>query len=75
MKQAGRLGAAFALIIGDNELDSKTAILRNMQTKEQLDVPWEKTPKETVQNIRILLDIKRPGNEGHGPGNTERIKI
>ncbi|WP_456385428.1 histidine--tRNA ligase [Desulfolithobacter sp.] len=35
MKQAGRMNAAFTLIIGDQELTDKKAILRNMDTQEQ----------------------------------------
>ncbi len=39
MKQAGRTGAAFTLIIGDNELERGKATLRNMETREQESVP------------------------------------
>jgi histidyl-tRNA synthetase len=42
MKSADRLRADFVLMIGDKELDAKTAILRNMQTKEQTEVPFER---------------------------------
>jgi histidyl-tRNA synthetase len=38
MKRADRLGAANVLIVGDNELKEGTAILRNMETKEQVAV-------------------------------------
>jgi histidyl-tRNA synthetase len=40
MKSADRLGAAQVLMIGDKELEEKVAILRNMQTKEQIPVPF-----------------------------------
>jgi histidyl-tRNA synthetase len=38
MKRADRLGASFVLILGDKELEEKTAILRNMENKEQKSV-------------------------------------
>ncbi len=41
MKRADRLGAAYVLIIGDDELDKKIAILRNMTTKAQEEIPFE----------------------------------
>jgi histidyl-tRNA synthetase len=39
MKRAHRLGAPYVLILGENELESGAAILRNMATKEQTSVP------------------------------------
>ena len=41
MKKADKSGAAHTLIVGDQELQSKTGILRNMQTKEQVTVPLD----------------------------------
>ncbi|MCP3953125.1 MAG: histidine--tRNA ligase [Desulfobacterales bacterium] len=41
MKRADRLGAAFVLIIGDAELEKKIAILRNMNTKVQDEIPFQ----------------------------------
>jgi histidyl-tRNA synthetase len=41
MKRANRLGAAHVLIVGDDELKQDAAILRNMQTKEQVSVPFD----------------------------------
>ncbi len=38
MKQADKAGAAFVLILGDQELDQGAALLRNMTSKEQIDV-------------------------------------
>ncbi len=38
MKYAGKIQAAYTLIIGDNEVDSGRAPLRNMQTGEQTEV-------------------------------------
>ena len=39
LKQADRLGATFVVIIGDDEAASGRAIIRNMATKDQQDVP------------------------------------
>ena len=39
MKRADRLAAAHVLIVGDDELKKGEAILRNMETKEQVSVP------------------------------------
>jgi histidyl-tRNA synthetase len=52
MKSADRLGAAQVLMIGDKELEEKVAILRNMQTKEQIPVPFG-TLVETVRQLAI----------------------
>ena len=43
MKKAGRLGAEKVLIVGDDELDSGRGILRDMVTKEQVEVDLKKT--------------------------------
>ncbi len=39
MKKADKSGAAYTLIIGEQEMQSQTAVLRNMQTKEQVSLP------------------------------------
>jgi histidyl-tRNA synthetase len=39
MKQADRAKADFTLIIGEDELQNNSGILRNMQTRDQYDVP------------------------------------
>ena len=38
MRDADKLGSAFTLIIGDDELAKGEAVLRNMKTKEQINV-------------------------------------
>jgi histidyl-tRNA synthetase len=40
MKRADRLGAAHVLIVGDDELEKQNAILRNMTTKAQDEIPF-----------------------------------
>jgi len=41
MRRADKFGASYALIVGDRELDSKAAVLRNMTTKEQKEIPLQ----------------------------------
>ncbi len=41
MKRANRMGAAYVLMVGGDELDKKIAILRDMNTKEQTEIPFE----------------------------------
>ena len=43
MKQADKAGAAYVLIVGDQELEKGKGLLRNMQTKEQLELAIETT--------------------------------
>ena len=39
MRRANKLGAAFVLIVGDRELENKVVVLRNLETKEQEEIP------------------------------------
>ena len=39
MKKADKAGASYTLIVGEQELQNQRAVLRNMQTKEQADLP------------------------------------
>jgi histidyl-tRNA synthetase len=48
MKQANRCGADFVLILGESELESGSAILRNMQTKEQSSIAIDARTVESV---------------------------
>jgi histidyl-tRNA synthetase len=41
MKQADKLEARYVLIVGDDELEKGEAILRNMQAKDQVTVPFD----------------------------------
>ena len=52
MRRANKLGAAFALIVGDRELDEGTAVLRNMETKEQDNVPLQNLVQRIVSKIK-----------------------
>ena len=42
MKSVNKYNAAYAVIIGDNELNSKKASVKNMNTSEQTEVPFDK---------------------------------
>jgi histidyl-tRNA synthetase len=46
MKQADRCGAAHTLILGEDELASGQAVLKNMATGEQASVPWKTIEEE-----------------------------
>jgi histidyl-tRNA synthetase len=50
MKKADRSGAAYTLIVGEQELQTQTGILRNMQTKEQRPVAFPALVNE-VKNL------------------------
>jgi histidyl-tRNA synthetase len=63
MKLAGRLSAHFTLIVGDNEIEQKTAVFRDMATKKQLDFPLNDNSKENAQNLQIIIEKELPINE------------
>jgi histidyl-tRNA synthetase len=48
MKRADRLEAGYVLIVGDDELEKGEAILRNMETKDQISVPLD----GLIENIK-----------------------
>ena len=52
MKRADRLSAAHVLIVGDAELQSGTAVLRNMATKEQKAIALENLPETIRQQLK-----------------------
>jgi histidyl-tRNA synthetase len=56
MKSADRLGAAHVLMIGGKELEEKVALLRNMGTKEQVAVPFDRVI-ETVKQMKRSQNI------------------
>jgi len=51
MKRADRLGAKFVLIVGEDELEKREVILRNMTTKEQVSVPLENLVENVIKKI------------------------
>lgn len=52
MKRANRLGAAYVLIAGDKELEEEEAVLRNMSTKEQVQIPMTDLVASVKASIR-----------------------
>ena len=55
MKQAGRINARFTLIIGDQELENREAVLRNMASREQQSFSLAGTMKELTSQLTKLL--------------------
>ncbi len=51
MKKAGRANAGYVLMVGEDELEAGSAILRNMATKEQLSIPFEKV----IDQIKSMI--------------------
>jgi histidyl-tRNA synthetase len=51
MKQANRLDAAYVLILGENEIERQIAILRNMATKNQTEIPFD----GIINNVRAIV--------------------
>ena len=54
MKQAGRVNARFTLIIGDQELENREAVLRNMESKEQKPFSLAGTMEELSSQLTKL---------------------
>lgn len=53
MKYADKIGATFVLVLGENELQSQQANLKNMKTKEQFPVSLGEKFEEKFDNIAI----------------------
>jgi histidyl-tRNA synthetase len=53
MKRANKLMAAYTLIVGDDEIGKGSAILRNMNTREQSEVPLDCLPESI---LRLMKD-------------------
>jgi len=51
MKRADRLGAAYVMILGDNELQEGAAVLRNMASKDQAPVALD----NVVESLKKVL--------------------
>jgi histidyl-tRNA synthetase len=54
MKQAGKLGAAHVLILGENELAEGKAVLRNMATQQQQEIVLQ-DEADMVQTLITLI--------------------
>jgi histidyl-tRNA synthetase len=49
MKQADRLGAPFAVIIGPDEWERQAAAVRDMRAKQQVDVPLSELGRDLIE--------------------------
>lgn len=54
MKYADKLHAKFVMVLGDNEIESGVAKLKNMRSGEQTDIKLDKTVSESFSNA--LMD-------------------
>ncbi len=65
MKYANKLGARYVIVLGDNEINSKQARLKNMTTGEQIDIALDDTFVQNFSNIAVgdmLGDVKNAIN-------------
>jgi histidyl-tRNA synthetase len=53
MRRANKLAATYVLIVGDHELENGTVVLRNLDTKAQEDVPFERVVTVVCDRIRV----------------------
>lgn len=56
MKYANKINAKYTIIIGENEISSGQASVKNMKSGEQLNVPFDKI----VEHIRDFIGIQPP---------------
>ena len=59
MKRAGRLEAPYVLMVGENELEKGFAILRNMSTKDQEDVPMDGLVESISKQVKSCDDFTK----------------
>lgn len=52
MRRANKIGASYVLIVGERELEDGAAVLRNLETKEQEQIPLEDLVRVVVSRIR-----------------------
>ena len=56
MKQAGRLNSRYTLIIGENELEQNTAVLRNMKNQDQQNFTLEDGPASWGNRLKQIIE-------------------
>jgi histidyl-tRNA synthetase len=49
MREANRQNTPYALIVGDTELEKEAAVIKNMNTGTQADIPFAKLIAELQQ--------------------------
>lgn len=52
MKAADRSGAPLVIVLGDNEVQAGTAVIKEMATGDQANVPWERVLDEVQARVR-----------------------
>jgi len=52
MKRANRLEAPYVIMLGENELSSGTAMLRDMTSKEQTEIPLDQLVQAVIQRVQ-----------------------
>lgn len=62
MKYANKIGAEYVVVIGDNELESGTAKLKNMESGEEMDVKLE-TLADDFADIAIQQSVSKLSDE------------
>ncbi|MGE5654847.1 MAG: His/Gly/Thr/Pro-type tRNA ligase C-terminal domain-containing protein, partial [Bacillota bacterium] len=60
MKYADKVKARYVAILGDDELTKQIVVLRDMQTKEQSEVPMDSLASE----LKARLKMGQGGNQG-----------
>ena len=68
MKYADKLGARFSVVLGDSELESQTAELKNMQTGEKVTLPIDERFKAAfnamlISHMLSAEEIEEPFDE------------
>ena len=56
MKYANKISAKFVMVLGDNEIESGIAKLKNMTTGEQTDIKLDGTIAESFSNA-LMADM------------------
>ena len=53
MKYADKIGAEYVIVLGDNEINTGDAKLKNMKTGEQLDIKFDEKFIDNFANIQM----------------------
>ncbi len=59
MKEANRAGAAFVLLLGDEEIKRGVAVLREMTGGQQEEVPLDRVPETVLARVRRQAEARR----------------
>ncbi len=66
MKYANKIGAMFVLVIGDNEIDTRRAKLRNMSTGEETEIALDETFESKFDDLAVPVIFRE--FEPYDPG-------